>query len=83
MAEVEQKVTHVVERYAMAVTTVNPIDCAPKDGTCILGYARRGGWREVWFHADQYDGAGWMDHFDSEPEPTHWLPLPIMPDDSK
>ena len=56
------------------------IDLAPKDGTHVLGYDQRRGWREMWFHTDTaYGEAFWVDEFDSEPEPTHWLPLPEKP----
>lgn len=53
-----------------------PIDTAPKDGTRILGLDRSG-WREMWFkRSDIYEGESWRDHFDSKPEPTHWVPIP-------
>jgi hypothetical protein len=54
-----------------------PIETAPRDGERILGFDRRGGWREMWFKRDQYEGAFWMDEQDSEPNPTHWIELPI------
>ena len=50
------------------------IDSAPRDGTHILGLD--GFWREMWLVRDQYEGEFWRDEFDSEPEPTHWVPLP-------
>lgn len=50
------------------------IDSAPRDGTHILG--KDGFWREMWLVRDQYEGEFWRDEFDSEPEPTHWAPLP-------
>lgn len=50
------------------------IDTAPRDGTHILG--KDGFWREMWLVRDQYEGEFWRDEFDSEPEPTHWAPLP-------
>jgi hypothetical protein len=56
-----------------------PIDTAPKDGTRILGHDRSG-WREMWWKEDLYEGSFWQDEFDSEPEPTHWLPLPDKPE---
>lgn len=52
------------------------IDTAPKDGTHILGLTQWG-WREIWYVKDQHDGEYWTDDGDSEPEPTHWAPLPI------
>jgi hypothetical protein len=55
-----------------------PISTAPRDGTLILGMDRYG-WREMWFRVDGTDHADyWQDHYDSEPEPTHWCPLPII-----
>ena len=54
---------------------LQPIDTAPRDGTCILGLDRSG-WREMWWKEDLYEGAFWQDHFDSEPSPTHWAELP-------
>ena len=53
---------------------VATIDSAPRDGTHILG--KDGFWREMWLVRDQYEGEFWRDEFDSEPEPTHWAPLP-------
>ena len=54
-----------------------PIETAPRDGTHIIGLAH-GGWREMWFKRDQYEGEFWTDDMDSEPKPTHWIELPIM-----
>jgi hypothetical protein len=51
------------------------ISSAPKDGTHILGLTQWG-WREVWYKRDYCDGEYWTDEGDSEPEPTHWAPLP-------
>ena len=55
-----------------------PISTAPKDGTRILA-VDMGGWREMWWVKNGTDYADyWQDHYDSEPEPTHWCPLPIF-----
>ncbi len=58
--------------YAQQIST------APKDGTLILGMDHRG-WREMWWKVGGEDYADyWQDNYDSEPEPTHWCPLPII-----
>lgn len=63
----------------MVIVTIgkNP---APKDGTLILAVDRNG-WREMWWMTNGTDYADyWQDQFDSEPEPTHWMPLPPPPE---
>lgn len=61
------------------------IDSAPKDGTHILLYQPSCGQFEGWWHdawpraCEEY----WMDYADSEPEPTHWQPLPSAPSDRR
>ena len=56
------------------------ISTAPKDGTRILARDRNG-WREMWWVTNGTDYADyWQDQFDSEPEPTHWAPLPPPPE---
>lgn len=54
-----------------------PIATAPKDGTHVIGLTQWGA-LEIWWHVDTYDGEWWMDHGDSEPSPTHWVPLPTL-----
>lgn len=54
-----------------------PIETAPRDGTHVVALCRRAGWREMWFKRDQYEGDYWMDEQDSEPEPTHWIDMPV------
>lgn len=54
-----------------------PIETAPKDGTRIIGKDRFG-WREMWWKVDQYEGEFWMDELDSEPNPTHWIEMPVV-----
>lgn len=66
-----------------------PIESAPKDGTWVLGY-----WPTVcpqdrintmqWY-VSVFDGSYWMDagnHLDWL-EPTHWMPLPALPQDKR
>lgn len=60
-----------------------PIETAPRDGTeiltCRAGSNFAATIRVCWFVKDQYDGYYWQDDADSEPEPTHWAPLPEHP----
>jgi hypothetical protein len=53
-----------------------PIETAPKDGTHVIGLTQFGA-REIWWHQDSYEGEFWQDEGDSEPEPTHWVPMPV------
>lgn len=56
------------------------IETAPKDGTRVLLYQDGRGAFEGWFHNDyQYAEHFWKDDQDSEPEPSHWQPLPAPP----
>lgn len=51
---------------------------APKDGTRFL--ARQGDRHfDCWWVSDPYEGCFWQDEADSEPDPTHWMPLPPAP----
>ena len=63
-----------VERLR-ALTTPQPIETAPKDGTRFIAYQK---YRDVcgcwWMETEGW--CGWQNDADSEPEPTHWLPLP-------
>ena len=65
----------------MGVTDWQPIETAPKDGTKFLAY--EGGAEnkhyECWWQDDFSNWSGWQDWWDSEPEPTHWMPLPEPP----
>lgn len=56
-----------------------PIETAPKDGTNIIGLTQWGA-LEIWYVRDAYEGEYWQDYSDSEPDPTHWLPLPAPPE---
>lgn len=56
-----------------------PIETAPRDGSRLWlyepSYGYEGWWHEDWPRGEAY----WMDDRDSEPEPTHWRPLPDPP----
>lgn len=54
-----------------------PICAAPKDGRHIIGKTQFGA-MEIWWHRDIYEGEYWTDEGDSEPEPTHWIPMPLV-----
>lgn len=58
-----------------------PIESAPKDGTHFLAFQRGGNpdHYECWWHEDWPRSSYWTDVADSEPEPTHWRPLPNPP----
>lgn len=59
-----------------------PIDTAPKDGTKILTCALQSYPDSInvcWWKSDWFEGEFWQDDRDSEPAPTHWLPLPETP----
>ncbi|TGR71442.1 DUF551 domain-containing protein [bacterium M00.F.Ca.ET.194.01.1.1] len=56
----------------------HPIETAPKDGTQFLAF-EIGGYFNCWWHDNGYDEQYWMDDADSEPSPSHWMPLPPPP----
>lgn len=56
-----------------------PIETAPKDGTRFLAYQKDRALCECWWQEDFSNWSGWLDDADSEPEPTHWMPLPAPP----
>lgn len=55
-----------------------PIERAPRDGTQFLAF-EIGGYFNCWWHDNGYGEQYWMDEADSEPNPTHWMPLPAAP----
>ena len=58
-----------------------PIDTAPKDGTVVLAFERNHSpdYYPCWFKQYMYEGAFWQNDYDSDPQPTHWQPLPKPP----
>lgn len=58
-----------------------PIGTAPRDGSRFLAFeeGRESQRYECWWQNDFGHWEGWMDDWDSEPEPTHWMPLPSAP----
>lgn len=62
------------------------IGTAPRDGTVILTYDIRkspeAAISACWWAVYYRDEEGWMNDQDSEPDPTHWMPLPDPPSDT-
>jgi hypothetical protein len=58
-----------------------PIETAPRDGSHFWAYQKRHEYSmfECWW-AENHEGGFWMDYIDSEPEPTHYAPLPEPPE---
>lgn len=60
------------------MTTWQPIETAPKDGTSILLADNYGGMQICWW--DSYDWRHDLDDVCSTfDDPTHWMPLPPSP----
>lgn len=59
-----------------------PIETAPKDGTRFLAFEKSDDYQhyECWWREDFSNWSGWQDDWDSEPNPTHWMPLPEPPE---
>lgn len=60
-----------------------PIEDAPNDGTKFLAFQKTSeGWEhyDCWWHQGPKDEQYWMDVSDSEPEPTHFIPLTSLPE---
>jgi len=77
------------KRAELALTAALPhlvqewqdISTAPKDGTPLLAWENEArGPFKCWWNADWSKAeAYWTDDADSEPQPTHWRPLPDPP----
>ena len=57
------------------------IATAPKDGTRFLAYQKGEPIQECWWCEDFPEWQGWQNDndWDSDPDPTHWMPLPAPP----
>jgi Protein of unknown function (DUF551) len=61
---------------------LQPIETAPKDGSQFLAF-QSGRYFNCWWHDNNgFDEQYWMDEGDTEPNPTHWMPLPPAPDNA-
>lgn len=58
-----------------------PIETAPKDGTRFWAYDPTSEEKQMacWWQNDFGMWEGWMNVWDNEPNPTHWMPLPDPP----
>jgi hypothetical protein len=57
-----------------------PIETAPRDGSRFLAYENRDvSYYPCWWRNDYLIWEGWQDDWDSEPDPSHWQPLPPPP----
>ena len=61
-----------------------PIETAPKGGARFLAYEAEAEPQhyECWRHEGYGEGQWWTDWADSEPDPSHWMPLPPPPADT-
>ena len=57
------------------------IESAPRDGTRFMAYeeADEAKFYPCWWQVDFSYWEGWQNVWDSEPNPTHWMPLPPAP----
>lgn len=57
------------------------MDTAPRDGSRFLAYEeeRESKRYECWWQEDFGHWEGWQDDWDSEVNPSHWMPLPAPP----
>ena len=63
----------------------DPENPPPNDGKRFLAYEELDGYGlyECWYQHDFSNWCGWQDDWDSEPEPTHWMPLPTPPESTQ
>lgn len=57
-----------------------PIETAPTDGTPIWAVQGSRQFVAWWDYHPADDVEFWRDEADSEPQPTHWMPLPAPPE---
>ena len=59
------------------------ISTAPKDGTKFIAFEETRSECRIyeccWHDEFSLGHAYWLDDYDSEPDPTHWMPLPEPP----
>lgn len=60
-----------------------PIETAPKDGQSIWVYEPRRFTQFIAWWKSDFDGEYWQNEADSEPDPSHWRPLPPPPAQQK
>lgn len=70
----------------MSTEAWQPIETAPRDGRLIWAFERGRGVERRQYIAwwvdcgpSRDEGQYWQDDNDSEPSPTHWMPLPTPP----
>ncbi|MGF0520625.1 hypothetical protein ACQEDT_03860 [Agrobacterium pusense] len=74
----EGKINDALSAQVQDVAGWQPIETAPKDGTQFLAFDK-GSYLNCWWHDNGYGEQYWMDDADSEPNPSHWMPLPAAP----
>ena len=58
--------------------SLRTIETAPRDGSRFLAFEEKREecrYYECWW-LEEINWCGWMDDWDSEPMPSHWMPLP-------
>lgn len=88
VAEIE-RLRGIIDHGVKVVSRIwQPIDAAPRDGTWILVHLKQTaipiGVKWVPGADDEYDG--WEDQdgtFYMQDQPTHWVPMPQLPEASK
>lgn len=68
------------------MTDWQPIETAPKDGSCVLvarSYGLASAIAVAHFDGEEwrdYGDIGWAGMYGDNNQPTHWMPLPSPPD---